>query len=324
MYRKLADRLQGYESTLQGRNARRRQVHLRRLQRPHARASRYLYDVKSDTLVKLADINPALPEADMAPVQPITFKSRDGLTLHGYLTLPVGRRCAKNLPIIVNPHGGPWVRNRWGFNAEAQFLANRGFGVLQINFRGSTGYGRKFWEAGFGQWGLAMQNDITDGVQWLISQGIADPKRIGIYGGSYGGYAALAGITFTPDLYAAAVDYVGMSNLFTFMSSIRPEWTPMLEKMYAKVGHPINDRDRLTNTSPALNADRIRTPVFIAQGANDPRVKMSESDQMVAGPARTRRRSPVHGQGQRGAWLWQRRKQIRILRKPRKHSLRST
>ncbi len=163
--------------------------------------ARYIYDVETDTLSKLADINPALPEADMAPVQPITFKSRDGLTMHGYLTLPVGE-LPKNLPIIVDPHGGPWLRNRWGFNAEAQFLANRGFGVLQINFRSSTGYGRDFWEAGFSQWGLAMQNDITDSDRWLISQGIADPKRIGIYGASYGGYATLAGMTFTPDLDA--------------------------------------------------------------------------------------------------------------------------
>ncbi|ARP81156.1 S9 family peptidase [Bordetella genomosp. 8] len=279
IYRKLGDRLQGYEFALQG-ETRAEDKFIVAAYNDRTPGSRYVYDVKSDTLVKLADINPALPEADMAPVQPITYQSRDGLTLHGYLTLPVGRE-PRGLPIIVNPHGGPWARDSWGYNAEAQFLANRGFGVLQINFRGSTGYGRKFWEASFGQWGLAMQDDITDGVQWLISQGIADPKRIGIYGGSYGGYATLAGITFTPDLYAAAVDYVGVSNLFTFMNTIPPYWKPLLAKMYDMVGNPEKDKERLQATSPALHVDRIKTPLFIAQGAKDPRVNKAESDQVV-------------------------------------------
>ncbi|ANN71659.1 peptidase [Bordetella bronchialis] len=279
IYRKLADRLQGYEFALQG-QTRDEDKFIVAAYNDRTPGSRYVYDVKSDTLVKLADINPALPEQDMAPVQAISFQSRDGLTLHGYLTLPLGRE-PRNLPIIVNPHGGPWARDSWGYNAEAQFLANRGFGVLQINFRGSTGYGRKFWEASFGQWGLAMQDDITDGVQWLIAQGIADPKRIGIYGGSYGGYATLAGITFTPDLYAAAVDYVGVSNLFTFMNTIPPYWKPLLEKMYDMVGHPEKDKERLAATSPALHVDRIKTPLLIAQGAKDPRVNKAESDQVV-------------------------------------------
>lgn len=243
--------------------------------------SRYIYDANNDTLDKLADINPALPEEDMATVQPVTYQSRDGLTIHGYLTLPVGRD-PKRLPCIVNPHGGPWLRDSWGFNAEAQFLANRGYCVLQMNFRGSTGYGRRFWEASFGQWGLRMQDDITDGVHWLIDQGIADPARIAIYGGSYGGYATLAGIVSTPDLYAAAVDYVGVANLLTFMNTIPPYWKPMLTKMHSMVGNPEVDRERLEATSPALNADRIKTPLFIAQGAHDPRVNKDESDQMVA------------------------------------------
>ncbi|MGB6102224.1 MAG: S9 family peptidase [Pusillimonas sp.] len=243
--------------------------------------SRYIYDATRNTLDKLADINPVLAEHDMAPVRPISYQSRDGLTIHGYLTLPLGRE-AKNLPCIINPHGGPWARDGWGFNPEAQFLANRGYCVLQMNFRGSTGYGRQFWEASFGQWGLAMQDDISDGVQWLIDQGIADPQRIAIYGGSYGGYATLAGITYTPDLYAAAVDYVGVSNLLTFMNTIPPYWKPMLTKMHSMVGSPDTDHDRLVATSPALNADRITTPLFIAQGAHDPRVNKDESDQMVA------------------------------------------
>jgi dipeptidyl aminopeptidase/acylaminoacyl peptidase len=243
--------------------------------------SRYIYDAESDTLDKLADINPALSESDMAPQRPIQYVSRDGLVIHGYLTLPPGRP-ASGLPCIINPHGGPWMRDGWGFNPEAQFLANRGYCVLQMNYRGSTGYGRQFWEASFGQWGLRMQDDITDGVEWLIAQGIADPKRIAIYGGSYGGYATLAGITYTPGLYAAAVDYVGVSNLLTFMNTIPPYWKPMLTKMHSMVGDPVADRERLVATSPALNADKIQTPLFIAQGAHDPRVNKDESDQMVA------------------------------------------
>lgn len=243
--------------------------------------ARYVYDRKSDALVKMGDIAPWLPEARMARMQPISYKSRDGLTINGYLTLPAGKEQAKNVACVINPHGGPWARDVWGYNPEIQFLASRGYCVLQMNFRGSTGYGRAFWEASFNQWGLKMQDDITDGVQWLIKQGVADPKRIGIYGASYGGYATLAGITYTPDLYAAAVDYVGVSNLLTFMNSIPPYWKPFLDQLHAMVGHPERDKERLTATSPALNADKIKTPLFIAQGAKDPRVVKSESDQMV-------------------------------------------
>jgi dipeptidyl aminopeptidase/acylaminoacyl peptidase len=218
----------------------------------------------------------------MAPMQPISYKARDGMEIPGYLTLPVGRP-AKDLACVVNPHGGPWARDGWGFNPEVQFLANRGYCVLQMNFRGSTGYGRRFWEAGFKQWGLAMQDDVTDGVQWLIGQGIADPRRIAIYGGSYGGYATLSGIIKTPDLYAAAINYVGVSNLFTFMNTIPPYWEPMRQQLYAMVGNPDDpaDRARMTATSPALNADRIATPLLVAQGARDPRVNKAESDQIV-------------------------------------------
>ena len=242
--------------------------------------TRYIYDAKADTLSKLAEINPKIPAADMAPMKPISYRSRDGLTIHGYLTLPVERE-AKDLACVVNPHGGPWARDVWGYNPEVQFLANRGYCVLQMNFRGSTGYGRQFWEASFGQWGLKMQDDITDGAQWLVEQGVADPKRLGIYGASYGGYATLAGVTYTPDLYAAAVDYVGVSNLFTFMDTIPPYWRPILPKFQDMVGHPEKDRARLTATSPSLNADRIKTPLFVVQGARDPRVNKAESDQMV-------------------------------------------
>jgi dipeptidyl aminopeptidase/acylaminoacyl peptidase len=213
-------------------------------------------------------------------MKPIQYQSRDALTIHGYLTLPLGR-APKNLPVVINPHGGPWARDTWGFNPEVQFLANRGYAVLQMNFRGSTGYGRKFWEASFKQWGQKMQDDITDGVQWLIKQGIADPKRIAIYGGSYGGYATLAGVTFTPDLYAAAVDYVGVANMFTFMKTIPPYWKPFLDMFHEMVGDPEKDKAMMEAVSPVMHAEKIKTPLLIAQGAHDPRVNKAESDQMV-------------------------------------------
>jgi len=242
--------------------------------------SRYLFDSKSGSLTKLADINPAIAEQDMAEMKPVQYKARDGLLINGYLTLPLGKD-PKNLPVIINPHGGPWARDVWGYNPEVQLLANRGYAVLQVNYRGSTGYGRKFWEASFKQWGKTMQDDLTDGVQWLVGQGIADPKRVAIYGGSYGGYATLAGVTFTPDLYAAAVDYVGVSNLFTFMNTIPPYWKPFLDQMHEMIGDPEKDKALLSAASPALHTDRIKTPLFVAQGANDPRVNKAESDQIV-------------------------------------------
>jgi len=244
------------------------------------RGRRYLFDKATGKLELLADISPWLPEGDLADMKPISYRSRDGLTINGYLTLPKGV-AAKNLPVVINPHGGPWARDSWRFNPEVQFLANRGYAVLQMNFRGSTGYGRKFWEASFKQWGKTMQDDVTDGVEWLIREGIADPKRVGIYGGSYGGYTTLAGVAFTPDLYAAAVDYVGVSNLFTFMGTIPPYWKPYLEMFYEMVGHPEKDKDMMASASPVMHADKIKTPLFIAQGAKDPRVNKDESDQMV-------------------------------------------
>ena len=244
------------------------------------RGKRFLFDKATGKLDFLADVSPWLVEADLADMKPVSYKSRDGLTINGYLTLPKGV-AAKNLPVVINPHGGPWARDAWRFNSEVQYLANRGYAVFQMNFRGSTGYGRKFWEASFKQWGKTMQDDVTDGVQWLVKQGIADPKKVAIYGGSYGGYTTLAGVAFTPDLYAAAVDYVGVSNLFTFLGTIPPYWKPYLEMLYEMVGHPEKDKELLTATSPALHADNIKTPLFIAQGAKDPRVNKAESDQMV-------------------------------------------
>lgn len=240
----------------------------------------YYLDRDSDEFMKLADVSPWLDETELAEMKPIQYTSRDGLIIHGYLTLPNGLKQEK-LPIVVNPHGGPWARDVWGFNPEVQFLANRGYGVLQMNFRTSTGYGRKFWEAGFKQWGLAIQDDITDGVNWLVEQGIADPDRIGIYGGSFGGYATLAGVTFTPDLYACGVDYVGVSNLFTLIKSVPPYWEPLREMFYEMMGHPEKDKELWEKISPIFHADKIKVPMLVAQGANDPRVNKGESDQIV-------------------------------------------
>ena len=242
----------------------------------------YIYFQEKDKLEQIAEVSPWLDENELAAMQPIQYQSRDGWTIHGYLTLPKGVE-AKNLPVVVNPHGGPWARDSWTFNPEVQFLANRGYAVLQMNFRGSTGFGRAFWEASFKQWGLSMQDDITDGVNWLVEQGIADVNRVAIYGGSYGGYATLAGITLTPDVYACAIDYVGVSNLFTFMNTIPPYWEQFRQMLYEMVGNPDDKEDnaRMKATSPVYLIDKIKAPLLIAQGANDPRVAQAESDQMV-------------------------------------------
>ena len=242
----------------------------------------YIYFQEDDRLEQIAEVSPWLDENELAAMQPIQYQSRDGWTIHGYLTLPKGVE-AKNLPVVVNPHGGPWARDGWGFNPEVQFLANRGYAVLQMNFRGSTGFGRAFWEASFKQWGLSMQDDITDGVNWLVEEGIADANRVAIYGGSYGGYATLAGITLTPDVYACAIDYVGVSNLFTFMNTIPPYWEQFRQMLYEMVGNPDDKEDnaRMKATSPVYLIDKIKAPLLIAQGANDPRVAQAESDQMV-------------------------------------------
>ncbi|MFI5164093.1 MAG: S9 family peptidase [Bacteroidia bacterium] len=241
----------------------------------------YTFDFATKETKQLSDPYPWLHEDEMAEMKPISYQSRDGLTIHGYLTLPKGID-AKNLPVVVNPHGGPWARDSWRFNTEVQFLANRGYAVFQMNYRGSTGYGKKFLETSFKEWGKKMQDDVTDGVEYLKKEGIADPKRVAIYGGSYGGYATLAGITFSPDEYCCAVDYVGVSNLFTFMKTIPPYWKPYLDQFHEMVGDPKKDSVLMAEASPAFHADKIKVPLFIAQGANDPRVNKNESDQMVA------------------------------------------
>ncbi|GAB5538368.1 MAG: S9 family peptidase [Salibacteraceae bacterium] len=281
-YKRLQNELSGYEVAITS-TTKDEDKYIVRTYSDRSLGAYYLYDKSSDKLSHIADVSPWINEDDMASMQPIKYQSRDGLTIHGYLTIPKGLENEKNLPIVVNVHGGPWARDNWGFNPEVQFLANRGYGVLQMNFRGSTSYGRAFWEASFDQWGLAMQEDVQDGAQWLIDQGIADPERIAIYGGSYGGYATLQGLVKDPEFYACGVDYVGVSNLFTFMKSIPPYWAPYLDMMHEMVGDPSNAEDsvRMAATSPALNADKIVAPLFVAQGANDPRVVKSESDQMV-------------------------------------------
>ncbi|MEP7238121.1 MAG: S9 family peptidase [Ferruginibacter sp.] len=278
-YKKMQDKFKGYEIGIYGNNNAEDKFVVW-TGNDKVAAKYYFYDKKTGDTKFLADAFPWLKEENMATMKPVEYKSRDGLTIHGYLTLPKGYE-AKNLPVVINPHGGPWARDDWGFNNEAQMFANRGYAVLQMNFRGSTGYGKEFWLKSQKQWGKTMQDDITDGVQWLIKEGIADPKRVAIYGGSYGGYATLAGVAFTPDLYACAVDYVGVANMFTFMKTIPPYWEPYKAMFYEMVGDPVKDSVLLAAASPVLHAGNIKTPLFVAQGANDPRVNKAESDQMV-------------------------------------------
>lgn len=282
MFERIEKELEGYEVAITG-STRAEDKFMIRTYSDRSLGAYYIYDTKSDELKHITDVSPWINEDEMADMKPIQYTAADGMTIHGYLSMPKGMEDGKNLPVVVNVHGGPWARDSWGFNPEVQFLTNRGYAVLQMNFRGSTGYGREFWEASFNEWGLKMQDDVKNGAEWLIEQGIADPERIAIYGGSYGGYATLQGLVKDPEFYACGVDYVGVSNLFTFMNGIPPYWKPYLEMMYEMVGNPNVEADsiRMTNTSPALNADKIVVPLFVAQGANDPRVVKSESDQMV-------------------------------------------
>jgi dipeptidyl aminopeptidase/acylaminoacyl peptidase len=242
----------------------------------------FLFDRKTKQLTKQFRIRERLPREHLAEMRPVRYKSSDGLEIPAYLTLPKGVP-AKNLPVIIHPHGGPWARDTWGYASAAQFAANRGYAVLQMNFRGSTGYGKKFLDAGNKQWGDKMQDDITWGVKYLVDQGIADPKRVGIWGGSYGGYATLAGITFTPDLYAAAVAEVAPSNLITLLETIPPYWESGRTIFYRRMGDPSTQEGKaqLLRQSPLTHAAKIKTPLLITQGANDPRVNKRESDQIV-------------------------------------------
>ena len=282
IFEKIQKQLSGYEIGITAINKDENIIILRTYS-DKSLGSYYIYNSNDDKMEKIVEVSPWIDENEMSNQLPIDYQSRDGLKINGYLTLPKGYNMenAKNLPVVINPHGGPWARDSWGFNPEVQFLANRGYAVLQMNFRGSTGYGRKFFEASFKKWGREMQDDITDGTQWLIDKGIADSTRIAIYGGSYGGYATLMGLVKEPQMYAAGVDYVGVSNMFTFMKTIPPYWEPMLEMMYEMVGDVEKDSVMLREVSPVFHVDKIKAPLFIAQGKNDPRVNVDESDQMV-------------------------------------------
>ncbi|GAB3317169.1 S9 family peptidase [Hymenobacter humi] len=242
----------------------------------------YLFDRQTKQLTKQYETRPKLKSSDLADMKVVRYKSSDGLEIPAYLTLPKGV-AAKNLPVMIVPHGGPWGRDTYGFNAMHQFLANRGYAVLSPNFRASTGYGKKFLEAGNGEWGRKMQDDLTWGVKYLIAQGIADPKKVGIMGGSYGGYATLAGVAFTPDVYSAGVAIVAPSNLMTLLNAIPPYWEAMRKQLYARMADPGTEAGRaeLARMSPLGSANKIKTPLMVVQGANDPRVNKAEADQIV-------------------------------------------
>jgi dipeptidyl aminopeptidase/acylaminoacyl peptidase len=241
----------------------------------------YSYDRETRTGQFLFEHQPELSRYELAPMEPFSFTSRDGLTIHGYATFPPGAG-REGLPMVLNVHGGPWARDTWGFNPEAQWLANRGYLCVQVNFRGSTGYGKAFVNAGDREWGGRMHDDLVDAVAFATGQGWADPARVAIYGGSYGGYAALVGAAFTPELFCCAVDIVGPSNLKTLIETVPPYWAPLISQFHRAVGDPAKDADFLWSRSPLSRADNISIPLLIAQGANDPRVKQAESEQIVA------------------------------------------
>jgi dipeptidyl aminopeptidase/acylaminoacyl peptidase len=246
----------------------------------------YSYDVAKDEIKLLFDMMPQLKEEDMAEMRPISFKSRDGVLIHGYITLPKQALEGEKVPVIVNPHGGPQgVRDSWGFNPEAQLFASRGYATLHVNFRISGGYGKEFFRSGFKQIGRKAMDDVEDGLQYVIDQGWVDAEKAAIYGGSHGGYAVLRGLTKTPDLYACGVDYVGVSNLFTFMETIPPYWAPYLPILKAVWYDPDvpEEKEIMEEVSPAFHIDEIKKPLFVVQGANDPRVNIDESDQIVEG-----------------------------------------
>ena len=244
----------------------------------------YSYDVNEDEIKLLFDLMPQLKEDDMAKMRPISFQSRDGLTIHGYITLPKQALEGKKVPVIVNPHGGPQgIRDSWVFNPEAQLFASRGYATLQVNFRISGGYGKSFFQTGFKQIGRKVMDDVEDGLQYVIQQGWVDENKVAIYGGSHGGYAVLRGLTKTPDLYACGVDYVGVSNLFTFMETMPPYWAPYLSILKAiwYDSEVAEEKQIMEEVSPIFHIDKISKPLFVVQGANDPRVNIDESDQIV-------------------------------------------
>jgi dipeptidyl aminopeptidase/acylaminoacyl peptidase len=247
----------------------------------------HLFERPQRRLTRLFSVRPQLERFPLAPMQGHILRSRDGLELVSYLTLPAnepGPRPARPLPLVLNVHGGPWARDTYGYDAEHQWLANRGYAVLAVNYRGSTGFGKAFVNAGDMEWGGRMHDDLIDAVNWAVAEGIADKDRVAIYGGSYGGYAALVGATFTPDVFHCAVSIVGVSNLETFIASIPPYWQSFYENLVRRIGDPRTEAGRahLQARSPLTRAGAISRPLLILQGANDPRVKQAESDQIVA------------------------------------------
>lgn len=246
----------------------------------------YAYDRASKTAKLLFNERPRLEALKLANMQPISYESRDGLTIHGYLTLPPGVP-SKNLPVVLLVHGGPWSRDRWGYDDIVQWLANRDYAVLQVNYRGSTGYGRKFVVASYKEWGGKMHDDLVDGVNWLTREGIADSKRVAIMGASYGGYATLVGMTFTPDLFVAGVSRVGISNLISDVKSWPPYWAPYRSMFARRVGDPAKEEELLKSRSPLFFVDQIKAPLLIAHSANDVRVVVQESEQIVEAMRKT-------------------------------------
>jgi dipeptidyl aminopeptidase/acylaminoacyl peptidase len=249
--------------------------------RPDGPTSYFLYDRAAQHLQHLFDDFPELRQLTLAPVEPRRIQARDGLSLPCYLTLPPGVP-ARGLPLVLNVHGGPWARDGWFYEPIVQWLANRGYAVLQVEFRGTMGFGKKFLNAGDRQWGGTMQHDLTDAVQWAVKEGIADPKRVAIMGGSYGGYATLAGLAFTPELYACGVDIVGPSDVATTLASFPPWWAPVKRRWILRVGDVETDAAFNKRISPLYHADKIRAPLLIGHGANDPRVKLEQSEQIAA------------------------------------------
>jgi len=241
----------------------------------------YVFDRRTGAARFLFHHQPALADYTLAAMEPFSFTARDGLLVSGYITFPPGL-APEALPMVLNVHGGPWARDSWGYDPEAQWLANRGYLSVQVNFRGSTGYGKDFVNAGDREWGARMHDDLLDAVGHVVEKGYADPKRVAIYGGSYGGYAALVGAAFSSDVFACAVDIVGPSNLKTLIESIPPYWAPMVAQFHIRVGNPETDEEFLWSRSPLSRAGDIAIPLLIAQGANDPRVKQAESEQIVA------------------------------------------
>ena len=279
VYGAIGHKLAGYEIDILDRDTARNRFIVRTFTDKDPGAI-YYYDMVSDTLVKLTDNSPALRDCLLAEMKPITYSSRDGRQIQGYLTLPPHSK-GKKMPVIVYPHGGPSTRSKWGFDPVVQFFANRGFAVFEVNYRGSTGYGKEFWSAGFKEWGGKVQDDITDGVRWLIDEGIGDAARIGIYGAGFGGYSALHGACFNSDLYACAASYSGFTNLFTYLKEIPPHLTPYLQMYYEIVGNPETEPRLIKAMSPVFHSENINIPVFIAQGGKDSWSAVNETNQFV-------------------------------------------